>query len=71
MERKQFMRMVQKHREANGGRFPKEPFRAKLKRWLTCGENKYSPESIAFVAGMKARKVRGTPLRGPQAGSQF
>lgn len=56
MERKQFMRMVQKHREANGGRFPKEPLRAKVKRWLTCGENKYSPESIAFVAGMKARK---------------
>ena len=49
--------MVQRYREANNGRFPEEPFRKKVVRWLTCGENKYTPEAIAFVAGMKARKV--------------
>ncbi len=58
MEQKEFMRMVQRHREANGGRFPKEPFGKRMKRWLVCGPNQYTPENIARIAGMKARKVR-------------
>jgi hypothetical protein len=65
MERKQFMRMVQKYRDANGGRFPKEPLRKRLFRYITCGENQYSPQNIAFLAGMKARKVKPP---GPRVG---
>ncbi len=61
MEQKQFMRMVQVYREKNNGRFPPEPGRVKLKRMLRCGASMYTPEHIAYVAGLRARKVSVGP----------
>jgi hypothetical protein len=57
MEQKEFMRSVQKYREKHNGQFPPEPPKVKLKRLMRCQASQYTAEHIAYVAGLKARKV--------------